>query len=217
MRTLYVLFWIELGSRWVHLAGVTANPDCAWVTQQARNLAVEERLAAVRFLIHDRDAKFCGSFDTVIRSAGVGVIETPLRAPKANAVAERWVRSVRNECLDQILVFGRRHLERGAARLRGASQRRAPAPVARARGSRRESACSARLAASADLPPRRFGRGDPRVVRRRGVSGRAENSSLFVVGRNPQEDRRLPYLVRLPLGGGLILKARAPWPATARV
>jgi putative transposase len=91
---------------------VTANPDCAWVSQQARNLAVEERLGEMRFLIHDRDAKFCGSFDTVIRSEGVRVIETPLRAPRANAVAERWVRSVRNECLDHVLVFGRRHLER---------------------------------------------------------------------------------------------------------
>jgi transposase InsO family protein len=112
LRTLYVLFWIELGSRRVHLAGVSANPDCAWVTQQARNLAVEDELSDVRFLIHDRDAKFCGSFDTVIRSEGVRVIETPLRSPKANAVAERWVRSVRNECLDHVLVFNRRHLER---------------------------------------------------------------------------------------------------------
>jgi transposase InsO family protein len=112
LRTLYVLFWIELGSRRVHLAGVTANPDCAWVTQQARNLAVEDELSDVRFLIHDRDAKFCGSFDTVIRSEGVRVIETRLRSPKANAVAERWVRSVRNECLDHVLVFNRRHLER---------------------------------------------------------------------------------------------------------
>jgi putative transposase len=112
LRTLYVLFWIELGSRRVHLAGVSANPNCAWVTQQARNLAVEERLGDVRFLIHDRDTKFCGSFDTIIRSEGGRVIETPLRAPKANAVAERWVRSIRNECLDHVLVFGRRHLER---------------------------------------------------------------------------------------------------------
>jgi putative transposase len=112
LRTLYVLFWIELGSRRVHLGGVSANPDCAWVTQQARNLAVEDELSDVRFLIHDRDAKFCGSFDTVIRSEGVRVIETPLRSPKANAVAERWVRSVRNECLDHVLVFNRRHLER---------------------------------------------------------------------------------------------------------
>jgi putative transposase len=112
LRTLYVLFWIELGTRRVHLAGVSANPACGWVTQQARNLAVEEQLSKTRFLIHDRDTKFCGSFDTVIRSEGVRVIETPLRAPKANSVAERWVRSVRNDCLDQILVFGRRHLER---------------------------------------------------------------------------------------------------------
>jgi putative transposase len=112
LRTLYVLFWIELGSRRVHLAGVSANPDGAWVTQQARNLAVEERLENVRHLIHDRDAKFCGPFDAIIRCEGVRVIETPVRAPKANAVAERWVRSVRNECLDHVLVFGRRHLER---------------------------------------------------------------------------------------------------------
>jgi putative transposase len=112
LRTLSVLFWIELGSRRVHLAGVTANPDGAWVSQQARNLAIEERLETVRYLIHDRDAKFCAPFDAIIRSEGVRVIETPLRAPKANAVAERWVRSIRNECLDHVLVLGRRHLER---------------------------------------------------------------------------------------------------------
>lgn len=112
LRTLYVLFWIELGSRRVRLAGVTANPDGAWVTQQARNLAIEERLANMRYVIHDRDAKFCAPFDAIIRSEGVRVIETPVRAPRANAVAERWVRSVRNECLDHVLVFGRRHLER---------------------------------------------------------------------------------------------------------
>ena len=110
-RTLYVLFWIEHGSRRVHLAGVTANPDCAWMTQQARNLAIDERLGNVRFLIHDRDAKFCGPFDAIARSEGVRVIETPLRAPRANAVAERWVRTVRSECLDHLLIVGRRHLE----------------------------------------------------------------------------------------------------------
>ena len=111
LRTLYVLFFIELGSRRVHLAGVTANPDCAWVAQQGRNLAVEERLENVRFLVHDRDAKFSGPFDQLMRCQGVKVIKTPFRAPKANAVAERWVRTVRNECLDHVLVFGRRHLE----------------------------------------------------------------------------------------------------------
>jgi len=80
-RTLYVLFWIELGSRRVRLAGVTANPDCSWVTQQARNLAVEEELDNVRFLIHDRDTKFSGPFDEIVRGEGVRVIKTPVRAP----------------------------------------------------------------------------------------------------------------------------------------
>jgi transposase InsO family protein len=111
LRKLYVLFWIEHGSRRVHLAGVTANPDCPWVTQQARNLALAEQLENVRFLIHDRDRKFCGPFDAIVRSQGVRVIETPLQAPKANAVAERWVRTVRSECLDHLLIVGRRHLE----------------------------------------------------------------------------------------------------------
>jgi putative transposase len=111
LRTLYVLFFVEHGSRRVRLAGVTANPDGFWMRQQARNLAVEERLKNVRFLIHDRDSKFSGQFDEIVGGEGVRVIRTPVRAPKANAVAERWVRSVRNECLDHMLVFGRRHLE----------------------------------------------------------------------------------------------------------
>jgi putative transposase len=111
LRTLYVLFFIEHGSRRVRLAGVTAHPNGVWMRQQARNLAIEERLENVRFLLHDRDAKFSGPFDEILRGEGVRVIKTPVRAPKANAVAERWVRSVRTECLDHVLVFGRRHLE----------------------------------------------------------------------------------------------------------
>ncbi len=111
LRTLYVLFFIEHGSRRVLLAGVTANPDGVWMRQQARNLAVDERLHGVRFLLHDRDAKFSGPFDEIVRGEGVRVVKTPVRAPQANAIAERWVRSVRNECLDHVLVFGRRHLE----------------------------------------------------------------------------------------------------------
>jgi putative transposase len=111
LRTLYVLFFIEHGSRRVRLAGVTAQPDGVWMRQQARNLAVEEQLENVQFLIHDRDAKFSGPFDEILRGEGVRVIKTPVRAPRANAVAERWVRSVRNECLDHLLVFGRRQLE----------------------------------------------------------------------------------------------------------
>jgi putative transposase len=108
LRTLYVMFFIEHGSRRVRLAGVTANPDGVWMRQQARNLAVEERLLGVRFLVHDRDAKFSGPFDEIMRGEGVRVVKTPVQAPQANAIAERWVRSVRNECLDHVLVFGRR-------------------------------------------------------------------------------------------------------------
>jgi hypothetical protein len=112
LKTLYVLFFIELSTRRVHLAGVSAHPHSAWITQQARNLAIDGRLEDVFFLIHDRDAKFCGPFDEVFRTEGFGVVRTPYRAPQANAFAERWVRTVRQECLDDVLVWGRGHLER---------------------------------------------------------------------------------------------------------
>ena len=108
-----MLFFIELDSRRVHLAGVTANPRAAWVTQQARNqlLALEEQGRRVRFLVRDRDAKFCRGFDDVFRSEGAEVLVTPVQAPNANAFAERWVRTVRAECLDWLLIVGRGHLE----------------------------------------------------------------------------------------------------------
>jgi transposase InsO family protein len=111
LRRFYVLFFIELDSRRVHLAGCTTNPSGAWVTQQARNLSFTGVFERVRFLIHDRDSKFAGSFDEAFRSEGIRVIHTPIRAPQANAYAERFVRTIRAECLDWLLIIGRRHLE----------------------------------------------------------------------------------------------------------
>ncbi len=112
LRRFYVLFFIELESRRVHLAGCTTNPTGAWVTQQARNLSFTGVFERMRFLIHDRDSKFSAAFDEIFHSEGITVIETPVRAPQANAYAERFVRTVRAECLDWLLIIGRRHLER---------------------------------------------------------------------------------------------------------
>jgi putative transposase len=114
LRRLDVLFFIELGSRRVYLAGCTANPSGAWVTQQARQLAwtLLEQANRVRFLIRDRDSKFTRDFDAVFRSEGIDIIKTPIRSPKANAVAERFVRTARCECLDWLLILNRRQLAR---------------------------------------------------------------------------------------------------------
>jgi putative transposase len=111
LRRLYVLFFIELASRRVHFAGCTTTPSGTWVVQQARNLSFTNLFNRTRFLIHDRDSKFTACFDEVFRSEGIRVIHTPVRAPQANAYAERFVRTVRTECLDWLLIVGRRHLE----------------------------------------------------------------------------------------------------------
>jgi putative transposase len=114
LKTLYVLFFIQVSTRQVVAVGVTAQPDSSWVTQQARNVTMElnDRLLSTRFLLRDHDAKFARAFDDVFRSEGARVIRTPIRAPRANAHAERWVQTVRVECLDWTLVLGRRHLLR---------------------------------------------------------------------------------------------------------
>jgi putative transposase len=112
LRRYYVLFFIEIASRRVHIAGCTTNPTGAWVTQQARNLSFTGILERTRFLIHDRDSRFTAAFDEVFRSEAIKVIRTPIRAPRANAYAERFVRTVRVECLDWLLILGCRRLER---------------------------------------------------------------------------------------------------------
>jgi putative transposase len=95
------------------VSGVTAHPTGAWVVQQARNLSFEltQRARPVNFLIRDRDTKFTAGFDEVFRSEGIQTIRTPVRAPRANAFAERFVGTIRRECLDRMLIFSRRHLE----------------------------------------------------------------------------------------------------------
>jgi putative transposase len=109
LRRFYVLFFIEVASRRGHLAGCTTNPTGTWVTQQARNLSFTVLFERTRFLIHDRDSKFTPSFNEVFPSEGIKVIHTPIRAPQANAYAERFVRTIRAECLDW-LIIGRRNL-----------------------------------------------------------------------------------------------------------
>jgi putative transposase len=110
LRRLYVLFF-ELDIRRVHLAGVTANPAGAWVAQQARNLLLVLEQRRVRFVLRDRDATFCRAFDDMFRSEDAEVVLTPVQPPNANAFTERWIGTVRAECLDGLLFVGRRHLE----------------------------------------------------------------------------------------------------------
>ena len=112
LRRYYVLFFIAHASRRVWFAGCTTNPTGAWVTQQARNLGLDFGDRGVRFLIRDRDSKYSAAFDEVLRSERIRTVKTPLRAPRANAIAERFVRTVRSECLDWLLILNRRHLER---------------------------------------------------------------------------------------------------------
>jgi putative transposase len=111
LRRYYALFFIAHSSRRVWLAGCTANPTGAWVTQRARNLGLDCSDQGIRFLIRDRDGKYSGAFDEVFRSEGTRIVKTPVQAPKANAIAERFVRTVRSECLDWLLILNRRHLE----------------------------------------------------------------------------------------------------------
>ncbi len=118
LQRIYVFFVIEINTRYVHILGTTTNPDGPWTAQQARNLITDlgDRAAELRFLIRDRAGQFTANFDTVFADAGIHVVKIPPRCPQANGYAERFVRTVRAELTDRMLIFGQRHLRRVLAK-----------------------------------------------------------------------------------------------------
>ena len=120
LQRLYCFFVIEVGSRYVHILGVTANPDGPWTAQQIRNLLMDlgDRAGDFRFLVRDRAGQFTEAFDAVLADAGIEAVKIPPRSPRANAYAERFVLTARTEVTDRMLIFGQRHLRTILARMR---------------------------------------------------------------------------------------------------
>jgi len=187
-----------------HLAGVTANPNAAWVAQQARNLLLrlEEQGRRVRFLIRDRDGKLCRAFDDVFRSEGAEVLVTPVQAPNANARAERWVRTVRAAYLDWLLIVGRGASRTSAPGLRRPLQQASAASGAGAATTEPARPCTARQ------PPAPRAPGAPA---RPGQAVRAPR-----VRSPPAPPRRAPRSSRGAPGGVSRIRRRSRWGPVCR-
>jgi hypothetical protein len=161
----YVLAVIEHATRRIRILGVTAHPTNAWATQIGRNLMMDldAHLEAVTFLLRDRDTKFSRAFEAVFTGAGIRILRSPIRAPRANAIMERWIGGCRGELLDQTLIWNHRHL-RQVQRVRNASQRPPTAPLLRTSGSATGAIHSGRRSRQLPCRPTRPGRRcDPRI------------------------------------------------------
>jgi putative transposase len=130
LATYYVLFFLHLETRRVTLAGITQHPTEEWMVQMARRAvdAIDGTLLPIRFVLHDRDNKFCASFQNTLRSAGIQPLTLPARSPNRNAFAERWVRSIKNECLSKLILFSETSLRRAVKSIHRALSFRTPSP-----------------------------------------------------------------------------------------